>query len=136
MTRRHTERTFWLRVKEALQAAKRPSTQKEAARIAGVKQPTVSDWNQPGKAPEHEKVLRLAKKLNVCVEWLYTERGPMRPGLPDDPFARQLAMLWDRLGDDTKQAIVGYARVNAAKAQQDPFPNESPEAPQVSSAAS
>jgi len=88
------------------------ATQTEAARIAGVEQPTVSGWNK-GSAPELVTGLRLAEKLNVCVEWLYTERGPMRPLPADDIYARELMACWDRLSDEEKRKIVHYAQVGA-----------------------
>lgn len=111
--------TFWDRVKEALGDAARAKkthngvrikpTQVFAAKIAEVKQPTVSDWNKPGKAPELDNALKLALALDVCIEWLYTGRGPKRPGIPLDRYAQQLWELWPQLTDGERGKLLGIA---------------------------
>ena len=111
-----TNRTFWSRVQEALADAKRPVTQVEAARIARVTQPTVSDWNKPGGYPTIENAVSLGRGLNVCVEWLLTERGPKNPGPPAEADAQELWSLWPHLDDRTKVRIVTIASENARPA--------------------
>jgi DNA-binding XRE family transcriptional regulator len=108
-----TQRTFWARVKEALRDRGLPATQTYAAGIAGVSQPSISDWNKQGNAAELANALKLAKRLGVCVEWLYTERGPKRPGRPDDALAQRLWDLWPRLPEDVKAEIIGHAAFKA-----------------------
>jgi DNA-binding XRE family transcriptional regulator len=108
--------TVWIRLKDALKDARLPETQVYAARLAGVKQPSVSDWNKPGTGPELDTAILIAKKLNICVEWLYTGRGPQRPGLPDDPIARQLWAIWPKVPAEHRERILGYAHVNALPA--------------------
>lgn len=126
-------RTFWARCKEALQEAGRHGktfqgqkikpTQDCAARIAGVKQPSVSDWNKPGKGPELENAQRLAVALDVCVEWLYTERGSKRPGAPLEKSAEQLWEFWSRLDDAQKARLLGRAEEMAsANPEESPVP--------------
>lgn len=110
MVRKPPHRTFWLRVKEALHDKGWPETQKYAAQIAHVKQPSVSDWNKPGKTPELDTAVDLALQLGVCVEWLYTERGPKHPGPPGDKVAQQLWSMWGDLSDDGKRDLLGFAR--------------------------
>lgn len=107
------KRTCWDRVKEALADARLPTTQTYAAKLADVKQPSVSDWNKDGQGPELKNAIKLAKALNICVEWLYTERGPKRPGLPDDVHARRLWDLWPTISDENKANLVGYAAITA-----------------------
>lgn len=107
---RSKERSFLDRALEALKdryPRDRP-TQVRLAKIAGVKQPTVHEWGEPERAPAHPQVLALAKELNVCVEWLYTERGPKYPPVtPDaDPFLKD----WGALDPDTKRQIEDYGR--------------------------
>lgn len=102
------QRTFWARVKEVLEDRGLPATQAHAAKIVGVQQPSISDWNKPGGYPTVENAVALAQKLNVCVEWLFTERGPKNPA-PDDEIARQLWEAWPHLNDFTKGKIVGIA---------------------------
>ncbi len=109
------KRTFWERVKEALGDKKLPTTQKFAATLAQVSQPSVSDWNKPGQGPELQNALRLAERLGVCVEWLYTERGPKNPGRPSDALGSTLWELWPQLPEKVRQDILGFATINAAK---------------------
>lgn len=104
------DRSFLARALEALgerYPRERP-TQVRLAKIAGVSQPAVHEWGLPNRAPEHDSVLKLAHELNVCVEWLYTERGPKRPQKPAesaDPFLQQ----WDNLPAEVRQQIARYA---------------------------
>lgn len=105
---RTKERTFLVRALEALKERyprERP-TQVRLAKIAGVSQPAVHEWGLPDRAPEHGTVLKLARELNVCVEWLYTERGPKRPPEPatEEPFLR----TWQNLDPETKKQIARY----------------------------
>jgi hypothetical protein len=104
------ERTFLERALEALKdryPRERP-TQTRLAKITGVSQPAVFEWGLPGRAPDHAKVLKLATELNVCVEWLYTERGPKHPQKSADsaePFLRD----WDKLEPELRRQIAKYA---------------------------
>lgn len=82
-------------------------TQTGAGKLIGVSQPAVNDWTL-GKYPTMENALALAAKLNVCVEWLLTERGPKKP-LPQDATAQRLWELWPQLDDVTKGELIGMA---------------------------
>lgn len=104
------ERPFLERALEALRDRypKERPTQTRLAKLAGVSQPAVFEWGLPGRAPDHAKVLKLATELNVCVEWLYTERGPKHPQKAADspePFLRD----WDKLDPDVRRQIARYA---------------------------
>lgn len=101
------ERSFLDRAMEALRDRypKDRPTQTRLAKIAGVSQPAVHEWGMPGRAPEHARVLKLALELNVCVEWLYTGRGPKHPpAQPDEPFLA----CWQNLDPDTRKQIALY----------------------------
>jgi DNA-binding XRE family transcriptional regulator len=65
---RKPRRSVWDRVKEALSEAGRNATQTEAAKIAGVEQPSVSLWKTG--APSLDNAIALAMALNICVEWI------------------------------------------------------------------
>jgi len=95
------ERSFLDRGMEALREKfpRDKPTQGKLAALAGVKQPSVNDWKDG--APAIDTGVRLALALDVCVEWLYTERGPKRPvkAKPDD--LGPLSPIWGTL--DTKQ---------------------------------
>jgi predicted XRE-type DNA-binding protein len=110
---RKPQRTFWERVQEALDDAGHPKTQGFVAGLLHVKQPSISDWNKAGGYPTMENAVKLAQKLNVCVEWLYTERGPKRP-VPVEEGAQRLWDAWHKLDDLTKGELIGLA---VAKAQ-------------------
>lgn len=72
------KRTFWDRLQEAMRDKNIKPTQKNAGQLVGVSQPSVHKWKSGG-LPEVEHVVGLAAKLNVCVEWLFLERGPKHP---------------------------------------------------------
>lgn len=104
------EQTFLERALEALKDRhpKERPTQTRLAKITGVSQPAVFEWGLPGRAPDHAKVLKLATELNVCVEWLYTGRGPKHPQKVTDspePFLRD----WDKLDPELRRQIARYA---------------------------
>lgn len=112
-TRRMTEkskRTVWERVKEALQEAGYESTQTAAARLIGVKQGSISEWNEPGRYGRLEHLTKVASRTNVCVEWLIHETGPKHPGPPEELAAEQLWAIWGRLSDLTKGKLLGIAQ--------------------------
>lgn len=109
-----TERPVWERVKEALHEAGYSPTQEQAAKLLGLKQGSISDWNREG-GPKLANAIAIAKRLNVCVEWLYTERQPKRPGPPDDPLAQELWNYWGRLPEEIRRDFVGHARMIAEK---------------------
>lgn len=82
-------------------------TQTRLAKMVGVSQPAVHEWGFPDRAPEHTAVLKLAHELNVCVEWLYTERGPKRP--PPTQEVQAFLAGFNQLDDDLKKQIANYA---------------------------
>lgn len=104
-----SERTFLDRALEALKERypKERATQIKLAKIAGVSQPAVHEWGFPGRAPEHASVLRLAHDLNVCVEWLYTERGDKHP--KTTPDTEQFLREWSQLDPDTQKQLMRFA---------------------------
>lgn len=108
-----TKKTVWTRVKEALTERKLPATQAQAALLAGVKQPSVSDWNKLGGYPEMANAVQLATKLGYCVEWILTGRGPRRvpdASISSDPFFQQLVDVWPKLAVDSRREVLGMAK--------------------------
>ena len=106
-----TQRSFLERALEALKDRypKDRATQVRLAKIAGVSQPAVFEWGLQDRAPAHPTVLKLAHQLNVCVEWLYTGRGPKTPAVQaDDPLSPVL-LDWTNLDPETKKQIATYA---------------------------
>lgn len=103
-----SERSFLDRALEALgdRYPKDRATQVRLAKIAGVSQPAVHEWGMPGRAPAHGVVLKLAHELNVCVEWLYTERGDKRPKVTPD--AEQFLRDFSQLDSDSRRQLARY----------------------------
>lgn len=97
-------RTFWLRVQEAMKDAGLPTSQKAVADLLGIKQPSVNKWAKGGK-PTMDHVITLSVKLKVCVEWLYTERGPKRPM---DKESARLLDLYQRLNQRQRDKALAY----------------------------
>ena len=104
-----SDRSFLDRALEALSERypKDRPTQVRLAKIAGISQPAVHEWGMPGRAPAHETVLKLAHELNVCVEWLYTERGDKRP--KTTPDTEQFLKDWNQLDAETKRQLARFA---------------------------
>lgn len=100
--------TFWTRLMEAMREADQPESQAAVARLIGIKQPSVHEWAYGG-LPTLDRCRDLAAKLDVCVEWLYTGRGPKRPAVPSDPDAAKLWEIWLKLTPDSRQNLTGYA---------------------------
>jgi DNA-binding XRE family transcriptional regulator len=100
------ERSVLERAMEALRE-KHPRvkpTQERLASLAGVKQPSVNEWKD--KSPSMDTAIRLAKSLDICVEWLLTERGPKHvPDVPKDP----LLAVWPQLDDAKKAQLTRFA---------------------------
>lgn len=110
---RKPARTAWARIKEALIEAGYEGKQSEIEAIFGIKQPSVSEWNRIGVTPALDNAIAIGLKLNVCVEWILTEREPKRPGPPADPIAQELWNLWGRLDPEDKQRVLGFAEGRA-----------------------
>jgi len=104
---------FGERLRLACEAAGVPATQAALSRLFGVSTTIVWHYLNGEKLPSMGKAIQIATKLNVCVEWLLTGRGPMNPApSPEDvldlsrlpPAAKsQLKALVDTLSQPTDQ---------------------------------
>lgn len=105
---KQAERTCWARIQEAMRDKDKKGTQKEAEAMFGVTQATVSGvWNKAKGGPTVEHARLIAKKLGICVEWIYTGEGPKRPP-PVDRDLEWLCERWARLSEGKRQRIIGY----------------------------
>ena len=111
------ERTFLDRALEALRDRypRERATQVRLAKIAGVSQPAAREWGLPDRAPDHARVLKIAKETGVCVEWLYTERGPKYP--PTQPDADPFLKDWHSLDPTTRGQIESYRNYLLSQSQ-------------------
>jgi DNA-binding XRE family transcriptional regulator len=92
------------RATEALSERQRKrATQRDIAKAAGIKQPSVNEWRNAG--PRIEIARQFCQVAGCCVEWLYTGRGPKRPP-PTDALGQRLMSLWAELPDDDSRGIV------------------------------
>lgn len=103
------ERSFLDRATEALREKfpREKPTQAKLAAYAGIKQPSVNDWKDG--APAMDTGIRLALALEVCVEWLYTERGPKRPPKATPDQLGPLSPIWAKLDEKQKARLARVA---------------------------
>jgi hypothetical protein len=73
-------REFALRFNQAVAAAGLPTAQVPLGKRLGVSGPMARAYKTGEKLPAMSTAIRIANILNVCVEWLLTGRGPMKPG--------------------------------------------------------
>lgn len=106
------DRSFLDRAIEALgeRYPREKPTQVRLAKLAGVAQPSVYEWGEVGRSPVMPTGVRLAKALGVCVEWLYTERGPKRPGAAAAPDEHLSPILeaWPDLPAEIRRQVARY----------------------------
>jgi DNA-binding XRE family transcriptional regulator len=86
-------------------------TQTKLAQLASVSQPSVNGWGEPDSYPSMPTAVKLAEKLDICVEWLLTERGPKyaQKAFRTDQDIIPLISTWSDLEDDQKRQIIRYA---------------------------
>jgi len=56
-----------------------PKTQKELAKWLDYSQPMINYWLNGEKLPSMDTAIKIANKFGVCVEWLITGKGSVRP---------------------------------------------------------
>ena len=73
-------------------------TQEQVAQRLGVSRQAVSRWESDTACPETEKIVRLARLLEVSCDWLLREEitDPSAPAAPPDPVTRLLRGVLDR----------------------------------------
>lgn len=98
-----------------LAPGKERGAQQILAKAAKVKQPTVSEWKSGQTMPTIERPRDLALHLKICVEWLYTGRGPKRPFDTSDPLTAELAKIWARLSEANRGRLTERADELLAK---------------------
>lgn len=104
------QRTVLERALEALSEKypKKKPTQTRLAELAGVSQPTVNEWGEPDRYPSMPTAVKLSRELDICVEWLLTERGPKYATLPE-PTLDPLLTQWRGLRDEQRAQLARFA---------------------------
>ena len=75
---------FSSRFRVACQQANAPQTMEALGRWLGVSTSMAWNYHTGEKLPSMEKAIGISVRLGVCVEWLLTGRGPMRPPKPPE----------------------------------------------------
>lgn len=124
------KRSFWDRVQEAMRDKGLDPTQKVAGKLIGISQPSVHKWKHGGQ-PKMEHAVSLASKLGVCVEWLYSERGPKHPMDEESSYLLNTFRLLksDRLRDKAIAYIDGLVDRGI---EREPDPDLDPTRPRLS----
>lgn len=98
-------------------------SQGELARLVGVSQPTISDWENGKTEPTVDNLRSLAVELDVCFEWMATGRGPRdyQPGVqeprqeyraqPELPADEQnLQAIYRKLSPARREALLEFLK--------------------------
>lgn len=122
------KKSFWERVLEVLaDRGVDRDQQTTVAKMIGIKQPSVAEWLDGGK-PSMKNAIKLATKLEVCVEWLLTGRGDKRP-VPPDSSAQELWRIWQK-HPEIREQIASYAAFAASQSPaSSPFTKAEPKKP-------
>lgn len=116
-----TVRSVWERVKEAMADAGWHPTQAVLSEKVKIAQSGISDWNKEGQGPTVSNAVAMAEALGVCVEWIYTERGPKRPEdsfNTADPDLRKLLQVYTRLNTANRDAVIAHAEFTLERQRQ------------------
>lgn len=93
-------------------------TLEQVAKLARVKQPSVSLWAEGSM--RMKKAIEYATTTGVCVEWLLTERGPKFPPPEPDANTDKLNGLWPHVSDVTRGRILQIAEDDVNSQQPQP----------------
>jgi transcriptional regulator with XRE-family HTH domain len=102
--------TFWFRLLEAMRDRGLPQTQVAAAKLGGVTPPAARKWAEGG-LPDVDKILDIAKRLDVSLDWLLRGEGPKRPPRHSetDPHFERLLNIWADIDPDARKRLVDFA---------------------------
>lgn len=100
------------RMRLAMRDARKRDSQAAIAAICRVSQPAVSQWAAGVTEPSQDVIRRFANELGVCVEWIATGKGPMRPE-PDrfaDPVLNEAREIWAVLSPESRLEVLRTMR--------------------------
>lgn len=115
MGEKHRFPEFAARFNEARSEAKLPDPQKKLGEVLGVSGVTARDWKIGAKMPSVARAVEICSpsRLNVCVEWLLTGRGPKRPQQSTDdlePTPREILNLVLNMSPDYRIQVLAFAK--------------------------
>lgn len=117
------KQTFGQNFKRALAASEYAHyTNKALGAVFVVSTATISYWRNGVKLPDIDHAVEIARKLDVCVEWLLTGRGPRAPKADYDSRLRDIVALWPKLSESDQETL----RVLAEHKAQPPEPPPQP----------
>lgn len=100
---------FWMRLARARERKGLTMDQQAIAKELGIFQSAVTKWKTGLGLPKLATAIKLATGAGVCVDWLLTGRPPELPGAQVDPELTRLLGFWEKLSEDLKKEIVGFA---------------------------
>jgi transcriptional regulator with XRE-family HTH domain len=105
-----TNGNFWTRLLEAMADRGLPQTQVAAAKLGRVTQPAARKWAEGG-LPDVDKIIAIAEKLDVSLDWLLTGDGPKHPPKysESDPHFAHMLDLWSHMDADARKRLVDIA---------------------------
>jgi transcriptional regulator with XRE-family HTH domain len=108
--------SFWTRLLEAMADRGLPQTQVAAAKLGRVTQPAARKWAEGG-LPDVDKIIDIAQRLDVSLDWLLTGEGPKRPPKysEGDPHFEQMLDIWANIDADTRRRLVDFAAILPTK---------------------
>jgi DNA-binding XRE family transcriptional regulator len=101
---------FYRRLITAFEQRGLGTKQIEMAKTLGVTQPSVHQWKVGRNYPDLDTIRKIGKLTNVCVEWLYSGLGPMRPG-GDVPEATigSIANICEKISPSGRASVQTFA---------------------------
>jgi len=103
------EKTVWKRILEAMTDVSLPRTQTAVAKVCGITQPSVQRWAKGRNAPTLKQAIRFCLKTGVCVEWIYTGRGPKHPEAKPGSTTEAVLQIFHALDEDGRKEVLRHA---------------------------
>ena len=105
----------WQRITEGMQRCGFTS-QKTLAKRLGIKQPSISGWKNGDHLPDNIHMIRLADWSGLCVEWIWSGRGPKFPDPSPGSAAERLIAIMEAETDQFQDELLLFAEyMKAAK---------------------
>jgi hypothetical protein len=123
--KKDTAKSFWERLTEAFGEQALPTTGNAIAKKLGMSQGSVNKWQRGEGLPEADTIRELALRGRVCVEWLWTGRGPKYPNSEPDAQAAELMRRWPELDAKGREYVMQSAEM-ASGSNKTPEPTKPP----------